>query len=524
MVFSFLVVALQIDAILGEVTIGGRRRKLREMTSGLRDAYTATLSRIRGQRGALARYGISALMWISFAERPLLIDELCHALAVEIEPPDFDPEMVPTIETIVASCMGLVTIDYASYTARLVHATLEEYLCSHRDNVFRDTHATMAEVCLSYLSIASARGILPNLETVPSEFALLGYASCYWGAHARKEFTVRVRQLAIGILDNIQHVVGNIHLPLEDDSDMWCWGSSSTSGLHYLAYFGMNEILETLLRMGQGNLNQTDWWGRTPLHLAARGGNEGMVKTLLRCADVDPNAQDEDGNTPLHTASGNNHEGVVRILLSRPDVDPDSLNHVGETPLFHAAGGGHEKVARILLSRADPNLVSVEHSRTAPLLQASIRGHEAVMRVLLSHANIKPNLANRAGQTPLHAASEEGREELLRILLSRDDVNPNLTNMWGQTPLSEASELGYEGVVRILLSRADVNPNLAGWSNQTPLLRAAVSGHEGVVRILLSRTDVDPNLPNCEGLTPLSLAATMKGWRPHKATPMPAPT
>ena len=93
------------------------------MTSGLSDAFTATLSRIKGQPGALARYGISALMWISLAERPLLIEELCHALAVEVEPPNFDPEMVPTIETVVASCMGLVTIDHASSTVRLVHAT-----------------------------------------------------------------------------------------------------------------------------------------------------------------------------------------------------------------------------------------------------------------------------------------------------------------------------------------------------------------------------------------------------------------
>ena len=522
MVFSFLVVALQIDAILGEVTIGGRRRKLREMTSGLRDAYTATLSRIRGQRGALARYGISALMWISFAERPLLIDELCHALAVEIEPPDFDPEMVPTIETIVASCMGLVTIDYASYTVRLVHATLEEYLCSHRDRVFRDPHANIAAVCLSYLSIQSVWEFPSDRLNAPQEFPLLSYASCHWGAHARKEFTGRARPLAFGILDNIQHVVANINHVQEDD--MWCWGSGSTSGLHYLAYFGINEIFETLLGMGQENLNQGDWLDRTPLHLAAGRGNLEVVTTLLRCTDVNPNALDHMGDTPLHNASENNREGVVRILLSRPDVDPDSLNQAGQTSLCHAAERGHERVVRILLSRADPNLTAVEKFGQTPLIRASVGGHEGVMRVLLSHANIKPNLANRAGQTPLHAASEEGHEEALMILLSRDDVNPNLTNMWGQTPLSEASELGYEGVVRILLSRADVNPNLAGWSNQTPLLRAAVSGHEGVVRILLSRTDVDPNLPNCEGLTPLSLAATMKGWRPHKATPMPAPT
>ena len=117
------------------------------MTTGLSETYTATLERIKGQHGALARYGVSALMWISLAERPLLIDELRHALATEVGSPNINTEMVPQIKTIVASCMGLVTTDDASSTVRLVHATLEVYLRRHKHNVFQNPHATIAEIC-----------------------------------------------------------------------------------------------------------------------------------------------------------------------------------------------------------------------------------------------------------------------------------------------------------------------------------------------------------------------------------------
>jgi len=49
----FLLVSLHIDAILGEVTIRQRRNKLEEMTqgNGLGDAYTATLTRLKAQKG-----------------------------------------------------------------------------------------------------------------------------------------------------------------------------------------------------------------------------------------------------------------------------------------------------------------------------------------------------------------------------------------------------------------------------------------------------------------------------------------
>ena len=52
MVRRFLLVSLNIDAILGEVTIFDRRQKLNEMTKGnhLEDAYATTLARMEAQK------------------------------------------------------------------------------------------------------------------------------------------------------------------------------------------------------------------------------------------------------------------------------------------------------------------------------------------------------------------------------------------------------------------------------------------------------------------------------------------
>ena len=109
----FLLVKLNIDAVLQETTIHRRRQKLSAMTDGLvlGDAYGTTLGRIKRQGGEKARLGMAALMWISHAERPLNADELCHALTVEIRSPNFNADNVPSMGTLLTCCQGLVLVE-----------------------------------------------------------------------------------------------------------------------------------------------------------------------------------------------------------------------------------------------------------------------------------------------------------------------------------------------------------------------------------------------------------------------------
>jgi len=119
----FLLVSLHIDAILGEVTIRQRRKKLEEMTqgNGLGDAYTGALARLKAQKGNKSILALKVLMWVLYSERPLRAEELCHALGVEIGSVDLDLENVPTLRAILASCLGLVMVEASSSTVRLVH-------------------------------------------------------------------------------------------------------------------------------------------------------------------------------------------------------------------------------------------------------------------------------------------------------------------------------------------------------------------------------------------------------------------
>jgi len=89
-----------------------------------------TLERIKAQDEEKTKLAMATLTWVCHSERPLQVDELCHALAVEIGATDFDPENIPSIDTLLHCCQGLIMVDKEASIVRLIHYTAQEYLCS----------------------------------------------------------------------------------------------------------------------------------------------------------------------------------------------------------------------------------------------------------------------------------------------------------------------------------------------------------------------------------------------------------
>ena len=193
--YRFLLVSLHIDGVLREPTIKQRTNRLRWTKSGagLGDAYRATLERIRGQDEGKVKLAMATLMWACHSERPLQVDELCHALAVEVGSADFDPDNVPLMTTLLGCCRGLITVDKEASTVRLIHHTLQEYLSADPD-LFTMAHSTITETCLTYLNSQQIRKILPLSDDQSMPF--LNYSSKNWGTHGKKEFSNHAMSLA----------------------------------------------------------------------------------------------------------------------------------------------------------------------------------------------------------------------------------------------------------------------------------------------------------------------------------------
>jgi len=426
----FLLVSLNIDAILQEPTIHGRRQKLNAMTDGLGlglgDAYGTTLERVKRQGGEKTRLGMATLMWISYAERPLKPDELCHAVAVEIGSPNLNSDNIPSIGTLLACCQGLVVINKEASAVRLIHFTLQEYLRAH-PQLLGTADSTIAETCLSYLNSQQIKALsttpFPDLQSTP----FLEYSSLYWGTHAKRDPSDCAKLLALKLFDDYKnHISAKILL---EARARYCYyinfeTLSLFSGLHYASMFGLDEIVAGLVEVGGCDINQVD------------------------CA----------GNTPLVWAAWNGHEGVVEILLGRDGVDPEMANPFRQTPLCFAAENGHEGVVKILLGRGDVNAQKRTLMRETPLFLAAGNGHDGVVRILLGRDDVDPDTPCFMGRTPLCHASDRGHRGVVEILLERDDVNPNKPDDKGRTPLSRALQEGHAGVVALLQPLASSTP------------------------------------------------------------------
>ena len=191
-----------IEAVLGETSLARRKKMLeRVATRGveLDSVYAQTLQQIADQKGNRSRLGMEVLMWVSHAERPLRIDELCHALAVEMDAADLDPENIPPQVTVLGSCLGLAVVDEETSTVRLIHYTLQEYLS--RPGIIHDVHKTLGEKCLTYLSYKLVRGFPSSGVSNFGDVPFLEYSSLYWGSHAKMDLSDQAKSLALELLN-----------------------------------------------------------------------------------------------------------------------------------------------------------------------------------------------------------------------------------------------------------------------------------------------------------------------------------
>jgi ankyrin repeat protein len=179
----------------------------------------------------------------------------------------------------------------------------------------------IAETCLTYLSFnVFAHGYCESEEELKSllnDNPLLDYAARNWGRHARRH-QESIKTLAIGFLRNDQKVACASQVMFVSSPAYIHYFPSDFSGVHILAYYGLEHILRCQLENG-ADADKADSDAHTPLSSAAENGHEAVVKLLLTRDDVKANSRDWMGQTPLSFAAENGHETIVK-LLARDDL------------------------------------------------------------------------------------------------------------------------------------------------------------------------------------------------------------
>jgi ankyrin repeat protein len=369
----------------------------------LHSAYDEALQRIDGQVADDASLAKQALSWITHAQRPLTVQELCHALAIEDGITELDASAIYEIEDVLSVCAGLVTVDKESNIVRLVHYTTQEYFDSEQVRLkwMPTAQRDIAAVCLTYLCMDAFVSGPCNSDKAFEErlrdHILLDYAACHWGTHTRPEEKA-ISDLALAFLSSSTLVLATTQVALQG---RYKWSQDYSqrypyfdNGLYLTSRYGLTYLTGALVEQpgyeSKIDLKDTKY-GQTPLSWAARYGHEAVVRLLLDTGKVDVDAKDTKySRTPLSWAVLYGHEAMVRLLLNTGKVDIDAKDTSGRTPLSWAARYGHEAVVRLLLNTGKVDVDAKDTSGRTPLSWAVEKGHKAVVKLLQTKARPPP--------------------------------------------------------------------------------------------------------------------------------------
>lgn len=446
----FLLAQLHLQSLKGKPTQKAVRTALAKLATGSSaydDAYEKAIQRIKDQALDSCILAMDALRLVTCARRPLGVEELCHALGVEVredevrkddvreESYEFDIENVPTIDAVVSVCAGLLAVDKESNVARLVHKSAQEYFERNQKKWFPNAHGFIAITCHTYLLAVE------DSTDHSISFPFQGYANDHWGYHQRLGEEGLVKADDAGTPGQKRVVFPGGKKSMQDTlSDMGVarlaaeFGSMDTA-LLWACENGKRSVVELLLRATTKAQSDSEYehFVRGPdlLVAGASNGHVNIVQLFLGMG-TNPTTAASDGRTALCSAAKGGHADVVALLLEQETINPNATSGDGQTPLCLAVGGGHDDVVSLLLEQEtiDVDLLStipIKHPFSGdannyethiwtPLLMAAYKGHMGCLELLLDRSNI--TFKDSEGRNALWLATTEGQHTVVERLMN----------------------------------------------------------------------------------------------------------
>lgn len=502
----FLLAHLQVRLICDQSSLKRVRESLETLPTKLYDFYEKALQRIAEQPEDGRQQARKALTYIHCAQRPLSLEELRHAMSVDLGDTQFDEAALPETDVLFNISAGLIRLDEKSNTMSLVHHTLQEYLGKNPAMLLSRPHAEMARICLTYLSFDcfeegpcnNGRALKQRLQ----EHQFLDYASHNWGDHLVHHQLPDDMDLLFSFIQTEEKVASFLqvlHAPRHQTHRWYDHFPRRHGPLHIMARWGLDKAIAIFYEESM-SLNDRDSHGTTSLQLAARYGHLSTARFLIdRGVDMDVGNLKKE--TAIYWAARNGHAPIVQLLVER-GADVSIEDFEGWTPLDWATIGENVEIANLLLELHPES----DDKNKALILAAEAGAHTIVQALLDTGAEV--DWKDDAGSTALTWAVPAGHEEVTRVLL-RNGSDVNSKDIYDNTPLHWA--LPYEELVGLLLA-SGADTNAKNNRGQTPLLWTAQDGQESTLRTLLQHNP-NVNVEDCYGFTPLH-AAALKGSSP----------
>ena len=462
----FLLARLYIDLLCRIPTKRRVSKALDVLPEGIDRTYLEAWHRVCAQSPDQADLGKRILSWIVHATRPLGVQELRHAIAIEEEDEEIDPDGLLDVATLTSFCAGLVIVDEQRGLFSLVHPTTQEYFDKHKRDLFPAAHENIAATCTTYLRMRPFRdeGALDDYDAFYERRCtcpLLGYAAVNWGFHAAMADSVKAKNDSFSFLNNEPVraaawqalLFNNVEAEWSRYYESNEFGSSKSFSvaLHVAAYFGLISVVQTFLGLGY-DVDQLDGTGRTPVHWAILGNQNTILEYLLEHG-ANANAEIENDNEtlrrwgsavsgwklPLPLAAWLDNRTAIECLLHHgAEINKISKSGRTYTALYAAIFIQSRSVTQVLVENgADVNLDFEGLRFTAKY--GILECLKMVVDAGLSNFNIQRALASAAASSNYsavvflveHGANVNGFSEPLESCKDADSLSPEER----QTPL-----------------------------------------------------------------------------------------
>lgn len=520
----FLLARLQIEGLGIQTSARGVRSALERLPANLFAVYDQTIERLRCQPSTDAALGWNVLSVIFGAFRPLEVDGLRHALAIQPGDNYFDFEAVVDLETLLSVTVGLVMTlvkDEGSKnetrSVHLVHYTLQEYFVSNRERLFPNLQFKMAQMCLSYLTLNDFGSELLSLESKMklgqrdlieerlNDYPFLYYASLYWVFHLRVVQTELVEQSLAFVQDKIK--TSTCLCILEYFQPYTGLGPREYLPLdpHFLAaHFHLSELFTRLI--SSDDINTRNKRGETPLiraieadpHFWSWGSGPLLTPTEERAGKA------ERCGPMIRAPSTAQHAMIKAILDLNADIDAEYVS--GMTAAFYAVKNQNYRGLSLLLDRGAN--VNAQREDGMSLLQftvsynASLHGPTFFCLKILLDKSANVNALTDYGESMVHLAAWDPNSDVVDRLIGRGAQFDGVDKA-GHTPLMIAAWYGRLETFIVLSkygARADVTDRLG----RTPLHFAVRRLNVEMVEVVMQGQEVDAT--DTKGRTPLHYA------------------
>ena len=453
----------------------GVETALQELPETMDETYERILSLILSKPKPQQRLARKVIMWIAYAQKPLPMDELCTAIAINKGTKGLDQliDATPAADTVLDVCPNLILCDNQGLV-RFVHYSVQEFFTSGRSeiarkmNIDRDLiHGELAQACVTFLLMCYTTTCKECFSCTSQELLVYPpfseYAVTAWLYHIRGTPSRGLNEEFVALIDSF-FVFGPM-LFLEEGTRNMCWVDQPVG---YVLVKNDREEANFSPRTLALIFNLPDLASRL-LELKGGDGTAGTLK--------EPN-----DSFAMHYALSTNFSSVVSEVPGMRDASLPAVTQL-YTHGYPIDASGHDGLS--------------------PLLVALSRGMDIQLIKFLLDNGADVNKRTTGGLTsPLHIAvslrsSPSYMIEVVKLLLDRG-ADIHCRGKCGTVLQAAcANPLQSLEVVRTLLEKhPDVN---AVGGHYGSALEAACTRrfiHSDVLRIvnLLLDSGADPNL------------------------------